>query len=190
MLQCNAAEEKETLTQFELEYFIQTRKEIDTEKQERNKILNYAIIATGAVSLLISKTENPTKFMESATALWIYYPLLLLISVLTEARRAKLRQIADRWFTLRNILHANKSAIDWNYLEEIVCHGLADRRYLLEDFLLHNALSLILYALILLIAIKLPVMWALYSILPAFLHLVLSCFLLLRRIPIPKWQKE
>ncbi|HUI08619.1 MAG TPA: hypothetical protein VL486_16585 [Verrucomicrobiae bacterium] len=47
----------DAFSQFEREYFVQTRKEIDTEKQERNKILNYAILATGAVSLVLSKPE-------------------------------------------------------------------------------------------------------------------------------------
>ena len=36
------------MTDFGREYFIQTRKEIDTEKQERNKILNYAVNSMGS----------------------------------------------------------------------------------------------------------------------------------------------
>ena len=173
----------ENLSEFEHEYFIQTRREIDTEKQERNKILNYAILATGAVSLLLSKTDIPTRGLESATALWLYFPLLLLVSVLTAARRSKLRQIADRWFTLQEMLHARKLPKGWQPLEEVVCHGLEGRRYLFEDFLLHHALSIILYALILLAAKTLSPRQIAVVVLAVLTHLVWSCVWLLRRIP-------
>ena len=140
-------ESKRKMPEFEREYFIQTRKEIDSEKYERNTILNYAVIATGALSVIMSRSAASVQFLQSSGALLIYIPLLLLISALFSARRTKLRQIADRWFVLYDLLAVQGRLENrrWTPLEQVVCEGLARRRYLSEDFLQHLALSSVVY---------------------------------------------
>src|SRR4030042_4280689 len=114
---------------FEIEYFIQTRKEIDTEKQERNKILNYAIISTGGSSVFCLRIGGTIELLKSPSGLHVYIPLLILISALVAARRIKLRQIADRWFALYDFLSNRQKTKRWTPLERVVCEGLVRRRY-------------------------------------------------------------
>jgi len=143
------------ISEFELQYFIQTRREIDTEKQERNKLLNYAVLATGAFSLALAQIEKSTQFLMSPWAFCLYIPLLFLISGLVAARRIKLQQISDRWLTLYDILRVREVAKDWISLEDTVVKGLKGKRYLYEDFWLHLGLSLIVYGLIVSVVVRL-----------------------------------
>ena len=168
------------LSEFEQQYFIQTRQEIDAEKQERNKILNYAIIALGAVALTFSRVDNPLSPLRSPVALCFYYPFLLFVSILIAARRAKIRQIFDRWFVLRGILAARSEPKGWVPLEKVVCDGFHDKRYLAEDRLLHLGLSLVPYSLIGLVASGLRWYLAIPAVLLATAHLI-GCDLWLRR---------
>ena len=141
------SESKPEMSQFEREYFIQTRKEIDSEKHERNTILNYAVIATGALSVIMGRSAESGQFFQSSDALFIYIPLLLLISALFSARRTKLRQIGDRWFALYDLLDVEGMLGKWTPLERVVCEGIARKRYLSEDLLQHLALSSVVYSL-------------------------------------------
>jgi FtsH-binding integral membrane protein len=143
------------ISEFELQYFIQTRREIDTEKQERNKLLNYAVLATSAFSLALAQIEKSTQFLMSQWAFCLYIPLLFLISGLVAARRMKLRQISDRWLTLYDILRVRNVARDWIPLEDTVIKGLKGKRYLYEDLWLHMGLSLIVYGLIVSVVVRL-----------------------------------
>jgi len=143
------------ISEFELQYFIQTRREIDTEKQERNKLLNYAVLATSAFSLALAQIEKSTQFLMSPWAFCLYIPLLFLISGLVAARRMKLRQISDRWLTLYDILRVRNVARDWISLEDTVIKGLKGKRYLYEDLWLHMGLSLIVYGLIVSVVVRL-----------------------------------
>jgi hypothetical protein len=168
------------LSEFERQYFLQTRQEIDTEKQERNKILNYAIVSLGVLALAIVRIDNPLAPLRSPAALCFYYPFLLLISILISGRRAKLRQIFDRWFVLRGILAARSEPKGWVSLEKVVCDGFDNKRYLAEDRLLHLGLSLIPYSLIGLVASGLRWYLAIPAVLLAMAHLI-GCDLWLRR---------
>lgn len=168
------------LSEFERQYFLQTRQEIDTEKQERNKILNYAIVALGAVALTFSRVDNPLSPLRSPAALCFYYPFLLFVSILIAARRAKMRQISDRWFVLRGILAARSEPKGWVPLEKIVCDGFDNKRYLAEDRLLHLGLSLVPYSLIGLVAYGLCWYWPILVVLPVMAHLI-GCDLWLRK---------
>ena len=175
---------------FEREYFIQTRKEIDTEKQERNKILNYAILAVGGISLALSRVGEPFVFLRSPAALCLYIPLLFLISVLIAARRAKLQQIADRWFVLETILRARGCAKDWISLETVVCQGLRGRRYLAEDLLLHLGLSMAPYLLIVWVGTALQLKFAVWLYFFVVEHAVIGSLLLCRPVMKPKHENR
>ncbi|MEW5982213.1 MAG: hypothetical protein AB1806_07560 [Acidobacteriota bacterium] len=178
------------LSDFEREYFTQTRKEIDTEKQERNKILNYGILATGAMSVAFARSGSIAD-LASPAALVIYFPLLLLVSVLVQARRIKLRQISDRWHALRSLLAVRGCCDAWTPLEQVVCRGLRGRRYLAEDFCLHLGLSSVVYCLI--GAVVVPLLragsaarpGAIAAGLGAVIHLGVTSFWLWRPVKIP-----
>ena len=132
---------------FEVEYFTQTRREIDSEKQERNKVLNFGILAAGGFSYALAQLGKSSDFLVSPSALAFYGPYLALITVLTATRRFKLQQIADRWFVLEEFLKT-RHAPSWMWLEACVCVGLRTRRYLYEDLWLHLGLSSIVYVLL------------------------------------------
>jgi hypothetical protein len=177
------------LSQFEIQYFIQTRREIDTEKQERNKLLNYALIATGAFAIALAQIERSTEFLFSPWALALYLPLLLLISGVVAARRMKLQQIFDRWVTLYSILQVRKVANEWIPMEKIVIQGIKGRRYLYEDFALHLGLSGIVYGLMIMTMIRLisdrQDFWPVLITIPILIHLVFTTLWLLRRFRFP-----
>jgi hypothetical protein len=177
------------LSQFEVQYFIQTRREIDTEKQERNKLLNYALIATGAFAIALAQIERSTEFLFSPWALALYLPLLLLISGIVAARRMKLQQIFDRWVTLYSILQVRKVANEWIPMEETVIQGIKGRRYLYEDFALHLGLSGIVYGLMIMTMIRLisdrQDFWPVLITIPILIHLVFTTLWLLRRFKFP-----
>lgn len=173
------------LSQFEAQYFIQTRKEIDTEKQERNKLLNYALIATGASAIALAQIERSTDFLLSPWALALYLPLLLLISGIVAVRRMKLQQIFDRWNTLHGILEARKFTNQWTPIEKTVVQGIRSRRYLYEDLALHHGLSATVYGLMIVTMIRLisdgQGLWPVLIIAPILLHSSFTTFWLLRR---------
>lgn len=52
------------MSDFDREYFIQTRKEIDTEKRERDHILNIAIIVLGALGFAFIQKDESRQFIE------------------------------------------------------------------------------------------------------------------------------
>jgi len=152
------------------------------------------MVKMSSYCIVPAKTGDPSTFLESKTALCLYYPLLALITVLTAARRAKLRQIADRWFTLREMLRARNVQTNWRSIEDVVCDGferkgLRARRYWAEDFFSHLALSSIFYALLLLVAchiIHAEFELALFVVSTILVHFVWSCFWLLR----PVWRTK
>lgn len=142
-------------SQFETQYFIQTRREIDTEKQERNKLLHYALLAAGAIALALSQLDRTTKFLESPAALGLYCSLFLLVWGIVAARRAKLRQIYDRWISLYTMLRTKTLKREWIPVEETVLSGIKSGRYLYEDLWLHLGLSSLIYGLIVMGSIQL-----------------------------------
>jgi len=170
------------LSPFEREYFIQTRKEIDTEKQERNRILNYGILVIGGIGVALSRVGELLAFLKSPTGLCLYIPFLVLVSMLIVARRAKLRQIGDRWFVLEAILKARKWPKNWVPLETVVCRGLRGMRYLYEDLWLHLGLSMGPYLLIIWVGTSLPLPSAMGLGLLVMAHAIIGSVLLCRPV--------
>lgn len=175
---------------FQVQYFIQTRREIDTEKQERSNLFNYAVIPAGAtISLIVAQTQKATGFLSSPSACYLYGGLLFLTYGIVAARRAKLQQIYDRWLTLYCILLKTKNT-DWALLEPTVFDGFEGRRYLWEDWLLHFGLSALVYALALMTMASAGKHWLCWVVLAIVVHLVITTCLLLRRFEVPKRFKK
>jgi len=149
------------MSDFEREYFLQTRREIDTEKHERDQLLNFAILVLGAIVFGVAQSENAQRFLEEATAPAIEVPALAITSTLCWIRRKKLQQIADRWFVLHLMLveHFGSERAETS-LEGIAVQGLRGRRYVWKDVVLNWALSLPLYVLL---ATQVPVGWRLHE---------------------------
>ena len=140
----------ENLSEFEIQYFIQTRKEIDTEKQERNKLLNYGVVATGALTLGIMQIDKSFEILSTPLSLLIYFSLQLFIFGIVVARRVKLRHIADRWETLYDFLQHRNLDRELLWLEKKVIAGFNNRRrYLWEDFVLYCSLNIIVFGFLL-----------------------------------------
>ena len=61
-------------TSFEKEYFIQTRQEIDTEKRERDRILNFIVLILGAIGFALIREEvNLLYFSGHRVKHFLYY---------------------------------------------------------------------------------------------------------------------
>jgi hypothetical protein len=103
------------------EYFLQTRREIDAEKESRDRLLNFIILAIGAVGFTMFQSEKADTLLAHPCALIIELSILVTITALFWLRRKKLQQIADRWFVLGNLLsrHFDEIAIEES-LEAIV----------------------------------------------------------------------
>jgi hypothetical protein len=89
---------------FVREYFMQTRREIDTVKRQRDLILNFAILVIGAVSFAVIKSQEARDFVKTQ---WegaaVGVPALIFITSLFWLRYRKLQQIKDRWRVLHSI---------------------------------------------------------------------------------------
>lgn len=167
----------EAISDFEKDYFIQTRKEIDTEKQERNKLLNYGVVAIGAVAAGLLQLESKVTVSPSPWLLLVCIPVLSLVTGLVAARRIKLHQIADRWIALYRIARNFNIEKEWKPLERTVITGLIKGRYLKEDLWVHTTLSLVVYGLICYISRSIfrpPYVWAVVLIVVLSLHLFLT----------------
>jgi len=190
-------QQKPKLSNFEREYFIQTRKEIDTEKRERDQMLNFAVLVLGGIGFGVSQSQSAQQFLQESQALVIEIPALIIITSLFWVRYKKLKQIADRWFALYRIVmrYFGRERVE-EMLEGLVYKNLTGWRYILKDFVLNIALCLPVYALILLPSFNryLPVQpWRLgVSASVIVLHCVISSIILGRKIhdPLPTLTQE
>ncbi len=183
--------------EFLREYFIQTRKEIDTEKRERDQMLNFAVLVLGAIGFGVLQSETAQKFLQQPQALVIEIPALIIISALFWARYKKLRQISDRWFTLYRIVirYFGKERTE-EMLEGIVIKDFTRRRYLMKDVILNIALCLPIYGLILLPLFNMNLFYQKWQIILSIvvigLHFIISTAILRRKIhdPLPPLLNE
>jgi len=141
--------------QFFREYFIQTRKEIDVEKHERDQLLNFCIVFLGAVLYGLLRDDKAGDILSELITLTLGFPALAVILALFWVRHMKLQQIADRWFTLARILPERFGPRPGGeLLENVVCRDLLGRRYGKKDVLLNLAFSLPFYAMLMVHAQK------------------------------------
>lgn len=184
-------------SEFVRAYFMQTRDEIDTEKRERDQILNFAILVLGAFGFAVAQSETAQRFLQEPEALALEIPALVIISTLLWIRYKKLQQISDRWFTLHRIAvrHFGKEHVD-ETLEGVVVKDLTTWRYIRKDFMLNIALCLPVYGLLLLqllIGYSVGQGWQIVLPMAAIvLHLVSSSAILGRKLrdPLPPFANE
>jgi len=137
------------LNEFEREYFLQTRREIDTEKKERDALLNFAVGVIGVAAFGVLQNDKMDAVLRHDFTRILAGCVLLLITSLMWVRRKKLQQIADRWYALRNLMLSAKSHPTQRLLEDAVCEGLDGRAYTVKDTVVCLALSLPMYCLLL-----------------------------------------
>ena len=135
--------------EFDRAYFIQTRLEIDTEKRERDRILNFAVVVLGALGFAVVQSDNAQEIFKQPHSLAFQVSTLIILTSLFFARRMKLRQIADRWYTLSHMLKRyygeDRAA---TYMEVVVLRGFKHARYVKKDVVLCLSLSLPIYSLV------------------------------------------
>jgi len=125
----------ETQHDFRKAYFVQTRQEIDTEKRERDHILYLVVLVLGALGFAIIQSEKPQEFLKNRYSLLMDAGTVVLFMALFWLRRAKMQQIADRWFVLRSMLKSGDIGIpEEKSLEALVATGLRGKRYLWKDW--------------------------------------------------------
>lgn len=129
-------------------YFIQTRQEIDTEKRERDNLLNFAIAVIGAIAFGILQSPDPWKIFDHHLSGWFGVSLLLMVTSLFWIRRKKLQQVADRWYVLGHLAKTYPSDFPKYSLESMVCPRLESKYYTFKDFFLAFAFSTPVYILL------------------------------------------
>ncbi len=141
---------KKEMSEFMREYFLQTRREIDTEKSSRDSILNFAILTIGAIGFGMFQNDKVDIFLQQPIFLILEMSMLASITTLFWLRSKKLHQIADRWFVLHSILreHQDEMALDKS-LEGIVVLYLQTTRYPKKDVVVCLGLSSPIYSLML-----------------------------------------
>ena len=151
----SAAQDWKEFPHFEREYFIQTRKEIDTEKRKRDRLLHFAILLLGGISALIIQRPDVTKFIDSTESLYIEIPLLIILTSMFWTRWKKLSQIADRWWVLFHMLedYLGKQRTEL-FMEQIVIEGFSHRRYIRKDLVLNFCLCFPIYAIMITSSVK------------------------------------
>lgn len=135
--------------QFCRDYFIQTRKEVDNEKHERDSLLNFVVAAIGAFGFAIFKDFTPEKFaatLKGGLPVGLAVCGVAFITVVIAIRYQKLRQIADRWVVLNEMLKNVPSPTgSRETLESAVCRKFQNGDYQRKDQALLIVLSLPFY---------------------------------------------
>lgn len=177
------------LTEFEREYFIQTRKEIDTEKGERDKLLNFAVIVLGALGFAVVQSDAAKEFLQKPHSLMLEVSTLIILTSLFWVRRKKLQQIADRWYTLyRMAVRRLGKQCAAEMMEAVVIRDFEKARYLRKDVVLNIALSLPIYTLLFVSAVGLTlhtIMRVLIPVLIVTVHASVSFALLAPKMQDP-----
>lgn len=109
-------------------YFVQTRREIDKEKDQRQLILNFIFLSIGGVIITVAVQISKIQ-LTARESLILFGATTLGILGLFGVRAHMLQNIANRWFTLLYFAGANwlTDVTDRPYVFElIVCNGLHD----------------------------------------------------------------
>ncbi len=123
-----AKKTKSDFDNFVQEYFIQTRKEIDTVKRARDQILYFVVLLlAGCIGLakLLGK-DAATEFSSNCL---IPLSALIVTSSLFWIRYRKQRQITNRWFVLYHIAKKYLESFAEDSLESVVCRDLKEQYY-------------------------------------------------------------
>jgi hypothetical protein len=130
-------------------YFIQTRQDIDTEKRERDQMLNFAIATLGAIGFAVVQSETAQQFLQTPFSFLFEIAVLAVLTSLFYIRRKKLQQISDRWYVLYRLAAGffGKQRAD-EMVEGVIVRCLPTPRYFLKDYVLNIALSSPIYVMI------------------------------------------
>jgi len=164
---------------FAREYFFQTRKEIQRQKRERDCALALAVLAMGAVACVLAFNRNFMGFLKGPRGFVV--PLVSLVSVtgLFWWRYGRLRQIAERWYVLHDMIKEHLDAGPAaRTLEAVVTGGFAQGKFLCTDLVLNFVFACPFYALLLLQA-RIYATWWWAFVLLILVHIAAS-FCLLR----------
>ena len=121
------------LNEAEIIYFEQTRKECDTEKTEKDKVLNYAILVSGGASVFGIYKIDFVSINQSIITILISTILLFTMVTLFGWRRQKIQAQALRWAVLKEIIDKRKTDTDWITVEDIIIDGLKVNKHGIHD---------------------------------------------------------
>ena len=128
-------------------YFIQTRQEIDNEKSSRDHILNFVILAIGALGFALLQNEKTVAILHTPVGLGLEFSVLVTITSLFWLRRRKLVQIAHRWTALDRLLKNHDLGVPYSEsLESDVIPNLSTRFYPMKDAAVCVGVSCPIYA--------------------------------------------
>ncbi len=185
---------KNNFTDFEKEYFIQTRKDIDSEKLVRERMFNYSILLFNAHIAIygILNEFDISGLTLNAFSFTFFIMLMLSISGLFYARHRKLVQIAHRWVILQSMLiktfgeeYASRT------LESRVMTSFTSKGYLLKDKILGLSLLIPTYMLFLIHCSYSTPLLNIIAVMIVSLHMILFWFFLFQKIKIgPKIYPE
>ncbi len=151
---------------FHTKYFVQTRQEIDTEKRERDKLLNFAVVILGALGFTFAQSGPAQELLREPYAIAMEAATLAVITSLFWVRRKKLQQIADRWFTLWRMVQHHFPDREDEFLEAVVVKGLRGKRYVTKDVVLNLTLAIPIYCLLFFTVTHLSLHWLLRVLVP------------------------
>ncbi|MCU0785828.1 MAG: hypothetical protein MUF81_17655 [Verrucomicrobia bacterium] len=139
-------------TSFEQAYFLQTRQEIDTEKRERDTILNIAVAVLGGLAfgfLHGGREQDLERINHPPLTFLLTLSGLLIVTSLMWVRKRKMQQIADRWFVLRDMA-ARIWEVDKKHpcLESLVYTQFTKRSYQIKDAILAFVLATPFYSIL------------------------------------------
>ena len=179
----------EEISDFDKEYFLQTRKEIDMEKRERDQILNFAIIILGALGFAFVQSDKAKEFVKHPQSIMFEVSTLIILTSLFWVRRKKLQQISDRWYTLYRMAVRNLGKeLASETMEAVVIYGFEKARYMRKDVVLNYALSLPIYTLLFISAysVQLPLLLKLFIALTiVVIHVIISFCILATKMQDP-----
>ncbi len=134
---------------FITEYFVQTRREIDTEKHERDRLLHFAIILLGGLAVITIQRVDFPDVVSAPESILGQVGFLVILTALFWLRFKKLTQIADRWLALHRLARDYGGADFLNLsLEKTVIAGFKARRYIRKDLILALSFSFPIYLLL------------------------------------------
>ncbi|MBN1787164.1 MAG: hypothetical protein JW806_02080 [Sedimentisphaerales bacterium] len=177
------------MNDFETKYFIQTRQEIDTEKRERDIILNFAVVVLGALGFAILRNDKADEFLLKPYSFMFEISVLIILTSLFYVRRKKLQQISDRWFTLHRMVirHFNEQQAA-ETMEATVIESFNKGRYKKKDLILNFALSSPVYILLFISAFGFSCCMTIRILTPIIIimiHIIISLIVLMTKMRDP-----
>lgn len=126
---------------FTREYILQLHREIDTEKQERDRILHFTILLLTSYAIGVASELGNSSLLSWPSSIYIGIPLITIIDILFWLRIKKLFQIYDRWATLRNLVKHHPLVSIYS-IEEKVYRRRHTKIYSIKDTFIPIVLSL------------------------------------------------